>query len=193
VPGELQLGQRWIPIEPLEADLKQKLVKVVRTDDGTEFKGNFEDILFAQGRIHQITPEYEHHLPSTAEKTNQTIFNYAHASVRQSKLPNHFYFDAMHHAAYVHNPITHDKNTSTPIEIISNQSPDYSDIHKFGCVCIAFIVKEHRQDDLSQRGVRCRFLGYCNDFDYIQRIQYRCLREDNGEVFLATHVKFLDS
>jgi hypothetical protein len=63
--------KKYIPLLERHANSK---IKNIRTDNGTEFAGEFKKTLNNLGIIHQIGVGYEHHFPPRVERSNQTIF-----------------------------------------------------------------------------------------------------------------------
>jgi hypothetical protein len=163
-------------------------IKNIRTDDGLKFKGKFEALLNEKGIIHQVGNAYDHHTTGKVERSHQTIQKRATIMLTASKLPTIFYLEAMKMAVYIFNRTIHNNNDKTPLQILLHREPKNHKFKKFGCICTAFIPKELRENDRSIRGTRCRFLGYTDDFDNIEKTGYMLLREDNGQI-----IKFHDN
>ena len=68
-----------------------KNIKNIRTDQGTEYKGEFLEYLTQNGIIKQTGIAYEHTHPGQAERVHQTIMTMGREMLRESKLPAKFY------------------------------------------------------------------------------------------------------
>ena len=165
-------------------------VKTIYTDDGTEFQGHFQDYLLSKGIIHKIGNAYEHHIPGKVERANQTIFNWAHAMIKDSKLPISYYNYALQLACYIFNRTIHHLQEKTPYELFFGSSPRMNNLQIFGQCCTAFIVPEKRSSDFADRGASCRFLGYAADKDLIEKSGYILLDEKDGHIFCSNNVRF---
>ena len=71
-----------------------KNIKNIRTDQGTEYKGEFLEYLTQNGIIKQTGIAYEHTHPGQAERVHQTIMTMGRAMLKESKLPAKFYNEA---------------------------------------------------------------------------------------------------
>lgn len=169
-----------------------KVIKNIRTDDGTEFRGHFEAFLNENGMIHQIGDAYDHHFPPHVERSHQTIFKWTLANLKSSNLPKEYYYDAMEYSVYLFNRIVHNNNSKSPYEKLLNKKPKTTHFKKFGCVCTVFIPQEKRETDLDDRGVLGRLIGYCDDFDLVEKSGFKILLED-GRVVHSNSVMFHDS
>ncbi len=168
-----------------------KLVKRVRTDGGVEYMKEFMAHLSAEGLIKETGIPYTKHHPGKAERTHQTILRNGRANLKQSKLPEQMYNEAQRYSAYIFNRTVHGTDIKTPYEHIFNRLPDLTKLQPFGCVCYAFIspLSVSKLDD---NGIRCRLLGFGDDFDSEETNGYRLLKENDGTIFYSDSVRFSD-
>jgi hypothetical protein len=111
------------------------------------------------------------------------------AILKDSLLPAKFYNEAQNHAAYLFNRMPHGESNITPYEYIHKRKPNLSRLQPFGSVCYAFIPPEKR-DKLSESGIKCRLLGYGDDFEAEEINGYKLLREIDGEIMFSDNVVF---
>lgn len=112
-------------------------VKIVRSDNGTEFRV-LKSFFVEQGIIHQTsmvdTPQQNGHV----ERKHRYILNVAPALRFQANLPIEFWGECVLTVGYLINrtPSIIHKGKS-PYEILFGQTPTYSHIRTFGCLCYA--------------------------------------------------------
>ena len=70
----------------------------------------------------------------------------------------------------------------TPYELFFHQSPDYTTLRAFGCLCYASI---HPSDKLAAHAIQCVFIGYL----HLQK-GYKLLRLDTKAIIVSRHVRF---
>jgi len=166
-----------------------KKIKRVRTDGGKEYMKDFLSYLDLSGIIKEKAVGYTHHHPGKAERTNKTILRNSKAMLKESKLPITWYNEAQNHAAYLFNRMPHGIDTISPYEHIFKRKPDLSTLQPFGCVCFAFVPPE-KHHKLEDNGLKCRLLGYGDDFQTEEIKGYKLLNEDTGIVFFSDNVVF---
>ena len=166
-----------------------KAIKRVRTDQGTEFMGQFLSHLELSGIIKEKGVAYTHHHPGKVERSHQTVLRLARAMLKDSLLPPKYYDEAQRTAAYLFNRTVHGKDSKTPYELIFNKQPTIEHLKPFGSVCYAFIAKEKRHK-LDDSAIRCRFLGYGEDFQLEEMKAYKLLKEDDGTIIWSDNCIF---
>ena len=164
-------------------------IKRVRTDSGKEFMGEFLAYLDLSGIIKEKGIPYTHHHPGKVERAHQTILRQARSMLKASLLPPKYYDDAQRTSAYIFNRTVHGNDTITPYEHVFKRVPDLKHLRPFGTVCTAFVPPEKRSK-LNDSGIRCRLLGYGDDFDLEESKGYKVLSENDGTIFWSDSVKF---
>ena len=111
--------------------------------------------------------------------------------LKESKLPICWYNEAQHHAAYLFNRMPHGKEVISPFEYIFKRKPDLSVLQPFGCVCFAFVPPDKKgYSKLDDNGIKCRLIGYGDDFDTEEIKGCKLLNEDTGIIFFSDNVVF---
>jgi hypothetical protein len=164
-------------------------IKRVRADQGVELMGEFLAYLDLSGIVKEKGVAYTHHHPGKAERAHQTILRNARAMLKDSMLPPKYYDEAQRTAVYIFNRTVHGKDTITPYQHIFKKEPDLKHLRPFGSVCYAFIPPEKRSK-LSDSGIRCRLLGYGDDFGVEEIRGYKLLNEIDGTIFWSDSVIF---
>jgi len=166
-----------------------KEIKRVRTDQGTEFMGEFLTHLEMSGIIKEKGVAYTHHHPGKVERSHQTILRLARTMLRDSLLPPKFYDEAQRTASYLFNRTVHGNDDKTPYEILFTKTPDISHLKPFGTVCYAFLAPEKRSK-LDESAIKCRLIGYGDDFEIEEMKAYKLLKEDDCTIFWSDNCIF---
>ncbi|GKA00341.1 putative ribonuclease H-like domain-containing protein [Tanacetum coccineum] len=121
-------------ITEVENQLNHK-VKVIRSDNGTEFKNREMDEFCGQKGIKREysvarTPQQN----EVAERKNRTLIEAARTMLADSLLPTVFWAEAVNTACYVLNRVLVTKpHNKTPYELIIGRAPSISFMRPFGC------------------------------------------------------------
>ncbi|GJW80569.1 putative ribonuclease H-like domain-containing protein [Tanacetum coccineum] len=121
-------------ITEVENQLNHK-VKVIRSDNGTEFKNREMDEFCGQKGIKREysvarTPQQNR----VAERKNRTLIEAARTMLADSLLPTVFWAEAVNTACYVLNRVLVTKpHNKTPYELIIGRAPSISFMRPFGC------------------------------------------------------------
>ncbi|MBW0538221.1 hypothetical protein O181_077936, partial [Austropuccinia psidii MF-1] len=143
-------------------NVTENQIKVVRTDNGSEFKNNIlDDFLRNRGIIHEFAMPYEHHQNGRIERTNRTISEIARMMLISSNLPSMLWPWAFWHAAWIFNRSLHCDEEKTPFEILGNKKPSLDLLRVFGAK--SFIHNHTSRKDLSSRAITGYHLGLAED------------------------------
>lgn len=136
-----------------------RLIKVVRSDNGTEFN-HLQDYFVRNGIIFESSCVGTPQQNGRVERKHQHILNVARALRFQGRLPIKFWGECALTACYLINrtpsPIIHNK---TPYEMLFGKIPSYVSIRVFGCLCYAHNQRS-KGDKFESRSRKCVFLGY---------------------------------
>ncbi|GJR50062.1 putative ribonuclease H-like domain-containing protein [Tanacetum coccineum] len=116
-------------------NLVDKKVKIIRSDNGTEFKNNVMDEFCREKGIKREysvarTPQQN----GVAERKNRTLIEAARTMLADSKLPTTFWAEAVSTACYVQNRVLIVKpHNKTPYELFRGIKPAIGFMKPFGC------------------------------------------------------------
>ncbi|GJY44467.1 putative ribonuclease H-like domain-containing protein [Tanacetum coccineum] len=121
-------------ITGIENQINHK-VKIIRCDNGTEFKNNDMNQFCRMKRIKREfsvarTPQQNR----VAERKNKTLIKAARTMLADSLLPTTFWAEAVNTACYVQNRVLVTKpHNKTPYELLLGRPPSISFMRPFGC------------------------------------------------------------
>ncbi|GJX01854.1 hypothetical protein Tco_0185767 [Tanacetum coccineum] len=138
-----------------------KKVKIIRSDNGTEFKNNVMDEFCREKGIKREysvarTPQQN----GVAERKNRTLIEAARTMLADSKLPTTFWAEAVSTACYVQNRVLIVKpHNKTPYELFRGIKPAIGFMKPFGChvTILNTLDKLGKFDGKSDEGF---FVGY---------------------------------
>ena len=141
--------------------LLQAPVRIVRTDNGTEFTNQelrtyFEDV----GITHQTSAVRTPQQNGVVERRNRTLVEAARTMLIYSSAPLFLWADAVATACFTQNrSLVHPRFNKTPYELVNNRKPDISYLHVFGALCYP---TNDREDlgKLKAKGDIGIFIGY---------------------------------
>src|SRR5688572_8401583 len=135
-------------------------IKIVRSDNGTEFGGPLSDFFISQGIIHQTSNVDTPQQNGRVERKHRHILNVARALRFQANLPISFWGECILTAVYLINrtptPLLKGK---TPYDMLYGQTPSYDVLRVFGSFCFAN-NRPRVKDKFGSRTRKCIFVGY---------------------------------
>ncbi|GJY73914.1 putative ribonuclease H-like domain-containing protein [Tanacetum coccineum] len=116
-------------------NLVDKKVKIIRCDNGTEFKNIFmSDFCEKKGIKREFSVARTSQQNGVAERRNRTLIEVARTMLVDSKLPTTFWAEAVNTACYVQNRVLVVKPyNKTPYELFRGRTPAISFMKPFGC------------------------------------------------------------
>ena len=166
-----------------QADLK---VKVIRSDNGTEFKNSdLNSFCEEKGIERQYSAPRTPQQNGVAERRNRTLIEAARSMLADSKLPITFWAEAVNTACYVQNRVQVVKcQGKTPYELFHKRKPLISFLKSFGCPCSILNTKTHlgKFDSKAEDGF---FVGYST-----QSKAYRVFNNSSRIIEESANVSF---
>lgn len=137
----------------------EKKVKVIRSDNGTEFMC-LSQYFLDQGILHETSCVATPQQNGRVERKHQHILNVARALRFQAGLPIDFWAECALTSCYLINR-TPSKllDTKTPFELLYGHPPSLAHLRVFGCLCYAHNL-DHKGDKFAPRSRKCVFMGY---------------------------------
>ncbi|KAJ9558313.1 hypothetical protein OSB04_012927 [Centaurea solstitialis] len=120
-------------------------VKVIRSDNGTEFKNaDLNSFCEEKGIERQYSAPRTPQQNGVAERRNRTLIEAARTRLANSKLPITFWAEAVNTACYVQNKVLIVKSKGKiPYELFEKKKPYIGFLQAFGCPCTILDTKTH--------------------------------------------------
>lgn len=166
----------------VENQLERK-VKVIKSDNGTEFKNaKLLDWCASKGIVMNFTTPYSPSLNGKAERLNRTLCEKMRAMLFQSKVEKELWNEALRAACYVTNRSPTANQDKTPIELWTGKRPNLENIKVFGSP--VYIKTLTYVKKLEERSRKFRFVGYSNP-------GYRCWDSETRKIHISRDVQFV--
>ncbi|GJW96018.1 putative ribonuclease H-like domain-containing protein [Tanacetum coccineum] len=170
-------------------NLVDKKVKIIRSDNGTEFKNKVMDDFCREKDIKReysiaMTPQQN----GVTERRNRTLIEAARTMLVDSKLPTTFWAEAVSTACYVQNRVLVVKpHNKTPYELFRGLKPALSFMRPFGCHVTILNTLDNlgKFDGKSNEGV---FVGYS-----LSSKAFRVYNTRTKRVEENLHIRFLEN
>jgi len=123
-----------------------KKIKILRTDNGTEYESNeFNDYCREVGIKKETTTIYTPEQNGDAERKNRTTIEATRAMLHDQALTKFLWGEAANTAVYVQNRCPHQAlDFKTPKEVFIGKKPSVSHFRIFGCPVYFHVPKEKR-------------------------------------------------
>ncbi|GJZ86618.1 putative ribonuclease H-like domain-containing protein [Tanacetum coccineum] len=170
-------------------NLVDKKVKIIRSDNGTEFKNKvMDDFCREKGIKREYSVARTPQQNGVAERRNRTLIEAARTMLADSKLPTTFWAEAVITACYVQNRVLVVKpHNKTPYELFRRFKPALSFMRPFGCHVTIINTLENlsKFDGKSNEGF---FVGYSLSSKAFRVYNIRTRRVEEN-----LHVRFLEN
>ncbi|KAJ9551744.1 hypothetical protein OSB04_015789 [Centaurea solstitialis] len=135
-------------------------IQVICTDNGTEFKNRtLDSFLDSVGITHTFSATRTPQQNRVVERKNRTLVEAARTMLAFSKLPLHFWAEAVASACFTQNRSLITKRfMKTPYELVYNRPPSIKIFRVFGCECYVKNDKDNL-DKFSPKGDEGVFIG----------------------------------
>ncbi|KAJ0495264.1 putative RNA-directed DNA polymerase [Helianthus annuus] len=166
----------------------KKKIKVIRSDNGTEFVNNqMHNFCLSKGILHQTSCAYTPQQNGIVERKHRHLLNTARALMFQGSLHLRFWSDCVLTAVYLINRLpSYVLNGRSPYEMMFEFKPSLLHLRNFGCLCFSTVL--HDPDKFSSNAEKCVLLGYSNF-----KKGYKLWSLDSKKVFFSRDVKFYES
>ncbi|XP_020216691.1 uncharacterized protein LOC109800312 [Cajanus cajan] len=138
-----------------------KKVKIVRSDNGTEFTNTRIQSFFQdEGIVHQVSCVGRPQQNGRVKRKHRHILNVARALRFHANLPLSFWGECVLTATHIINRTPTSANGGlTPYEMLFGKTPLYDHLQVFGCLCYMKTPLKPN-DKFATRAHRCVFVGY---------------------------------
>ncbi|GJZ74924.1 zinc finger, CCHC-type containing protein, partial [Tanacetum coccineum] len=170
-------------------NLVDKKVKIIRSDNGTEFKNKvMDDFCREKGIKREYSVARTPQQNGVAERRNRTLIEAARTMLADSKLPTTFWAEAVSTACYVQNRVLVVKpHNKTPYELFRGLKPALNFMRPFGCHVTILNTLDNlgKFDGKSDEGF---FVGYS-----LSSKAFRVYNTRTRRVEENLHIRFLEN
>ncbi|KAM2678711.1 hypothetical protein EV1_005106 [Malus domestica] len=161
-------------------------IKYFQSDGGTEYVNHsFTAFLCHLGIQHRISCPHTPQQNGIAKRKHRHIADMTRTLLAAAHGPLTLWVKAALTTVHLINLIlTSTLNWSTPHTLLFGQTPVYSHLRTFGCMCFLYL-RNYVPDKLMPRSLECVFVGYSASHKV-----YRCLDHATGRVYIFRHVVF---
>ena len=133
------------------------LVKCLRSDNGTEFKGVTKEWLKDLGVVRQLTAPYTPQQNGKVERWHRTMGEGIMTLLLHASLPTNLWGEALRHLVWVKNRIVHSALAAgkSPHEVWTGFKPDLAMLRTWGCMVCSLLPKPQQEGKLYTRGTMC--------------------------------------
>lgn len=170
-------------VNQIEANSQAK-VKIIRSDNGTEFKNaRLSDFYATRGIVQEFSAPYTPEQNGEAERANRTIIETARSMIQSSQLPLEMWAEAVNCAVYVRNRTINSRSRGkTPFELFYGRKPDLSHLVPFGQQ-VHIKDRSRTKSKFDPKTIEAFVVGYGARVN-----TYRCLEADSREVVITSDV-----
>ncbi|GJW38668.1 putative ribonuclease H-like domain-containing protein [Tanacetum coccineum] len=169
-------------------NLVDKKVKIIRCDNGTEFKNRvMSEFCEKKGIKKEFSVARTPQQNGVAERRNRTLIEDARTMLADSKLPTTFWAEAVNTACYVQNRVLVVKpHNKTPYELFRGRTPALSFMRPFGCHVTILNTLDYlgKFDGKSDKGF---FIGYLMNSKAFRVYNIRTRKVEEN-----LHIRFLE-
>jgi hypothetical protein len=132
--------------------------KRLRSNRGTEYKGQVSEYLRSDGIVHETSTAYIPEENSSAERFKRTILKRVRCMLAEFNMPGMFWGEAVVYTAYCRSYMPLQGQTASPIELMFSVKPSIAHFRVFGCQAIR-TVPRHERSKTDCPGEQCLLVG----------------------------------
>nr|GEV97698.1 hypothetical protein [Tanacetum cinerariifolium] len=170
-------------------NLKDLKVKIIRCDNGGEFKNKeMTDFCSYKGIKREFSNARTPQQNGVAERKNRTLIEAARTMLVDAKLPVTFWAEAVNTACYVQNRVLVNKShNKTPYELFNGRSPAIGFLKPFDCHVMILNTLDNL-GKFEEKGDEGYFIGYSMSSKAFRVFNKRTTRVEEN-----LHVEFLEN
>ena len=119
-------------------------VKILRSDNGTEFKNShMNEFCKHKGISHQFSAPGTPQQNGVVERKNKTLIEVGRTMLEEANLPTYFWEEAINTVCFTQNCTLINRHGVTPYQSLKGKKPSLKHLHIFGCKC--FVLRNHSE------------------------------------------------
>lgn len=162
----------------------KRKVRIIRSDNGTEFKNSgFKLLLEKEGIIQEFSAPFTAQQNGEIERANRTVIETARTLLSASRLPISLWGEAVLTAVYLRNRVTNSRcGEKTPFELFHGKAPDYAHLIEFGRE-LQLLDSKKGISKFSSKTREVFMVGYGDRIN-----TYRCYDPKNNDIVISSDV-----
>lgn len=189
IKNKNEIFKRFVEFKSLVENQTGRTIKVLRTDNGTEYVNSaFQMFTSKHGIIHQKSAPYTPQQNGMSERMNRTLVEKVRCMLIDAEMSKSFWAEAVMAAAKIVNcvPCKGTKDIS-PEEVWSGRKPDMNIFKVFGCKAFVHIPNAKRKK-LDEKSIECVFVGYASESK-----AYRLYDKSTKKLIISRNVSFMET
>jgi hypothetical protein len=163
-------------------------VKIIRCDNGSEYKGLDNMFRTFYGVQFEFTTAYTPWQNAVSERLNRALVQAARAMMAHAGLPPELWAEAVMAASYIRNRTPVGPEGMTPEEAYSGKKPSVEHLRAWGCAVYHTVAPEqNNKDKLAPNGLRTALVGYMPTSK-----QYRLYDPKRKRIIISTSPRFVE-
>lgn len=159
-----EVFDKFVQFKTLVENQTNNKVKVLRTDNGTEYiNKNFDKFCVEHGIKHEKSAPYTPQQNGLSERMNRTLIEKVRCLLLDTSMKKGFWAEALKYAVEIVNVLPcAAENNKSPNEIWFSRKPELKTFRIFGCKSMVMIPKEKRKK-LDDKAIECVLLGFAEN------------------------------
>lgn len=186
IKNKHQVFDTFIEFKALVENQTGERIKILRSDNGTEYCSNKSEEFFRKHGIrHQTSNVHTPQQNGLAERMNRTLTEKTRCLLFDANLPKVYWAEAMNMAAYLTNrSVCASLMNRTPEEVFTGNKMNLSNLRIFGSAVMVHIPKANRKK-LDAKSQKLIFVGYDSETK-----GYRCIDTATRKLTVSRDVIF---
>lgn len=161
--SKAEVFSKFVIYKKLVENQLDSTIKIVRSDNGTEYVNkNFEELFAKSGIKHEKSTPYSPQQNGLSERMNRTILEKTRCMLLDSQLAKHFWAEAVQAAVDVINTLPNSPNGVAPDEIWYNKKCNLKHFRVFGSRAMVW-KPEMKRGKLDSKSFECVYLRKADD------------------------------
>ena len=136
-------------------------VKILRSDNGTEFKNaQMIDFCKLKGITQQFSAPGTPQQNGVVERKNRTLIEAGRTMLEEANLPTYFWEEAVNTACFTQNCTLINRHGATPYQSLKGKKPSLKHLHIFGCKCFVLRTHPEQLEKFEAKADEGIFVGY---------------------------------
>lgn len=193
--SKAEVFSKFVAYKKMVENQLESTIKIVRSDNGTEYVNkNFEQLFAECGIKHEKSTPHSPQQNGLSERMNRTILEKTRCMLLDSRLPKHFWAEAAQAAVNVINTLPNSPNGAAPDEMWYNKKCNLKHFRVFGSKAMVW-KPNMKRGKLDAKSFECIYLRRADDAKAF-RLYDKNARKiviSHDVIFMENEAKVIDS